>query len=142
MRSERVRWMQVATNALLVTSSFAQMPFSLDTTFRTEIMQQYVNSILALPDGKVIASGVMRFPGGFSDKTLVRLLADGTQDPSFYNSGLGGGGLKPWQSDRFYVAGTYTPRRIWATSGDNDGSFAVGSGSIPYFSPLQGGDYN
>src|SRR5204863_1045327 len=37
---------------------------------------------------------------------------------------------------------TYTPRRIWATSGDNDGSFAVGSGSIPYFSPLQGGDYH
>jgi len=78
---------------------FAQAPFSLDTAFRTQITQQYVNSIIPLSDGKVIASGVMRFFGEpFDDYTLVRLLPNGTKDPSFYNSGLGGGGIESWNT--------------------------------------------
>ncbi|MEO8588175.1 MAG: delta-60 repeat domain-containing protein [Flavobacteriales bacterium] len=128
----------VASSTLLATTICAQIPFSLDTTFRTVIGQQYVNSVLPLPDGKLIASGIMRFPDEFSDKRLVRLLPDGTRDESFYNSGLGGG-LISWQADKFYVnAGI--PRRILLPSGNNDPTFAVGVMSIPYFSSLQGGD--
>jgi hypothetical protein len=74
----------------------AQVPFALDTTFRTEIStmanNQYVASVLPLSDGKVLASGRMRFPGEFSNKSLVRLLPDGTRDETFNNSGWGGGG--------------------------------------------------
>ncbi len=119
-----------------------QWQFSLDTTFRTQIIQQNTNSILLLPDGKLIASGIMRFTDEFSDKRLVRLLPDGTRDESFYSSGLGGGKTLPWQPDRFYVQGSFTPRRIWTDTGLNDGSFAVGSGAIPYFLPNSGGDYH
>lgn len=142
MKQQTLKHLTQAAAFLATACASAQAPFSLDTTFRTDIQQQYVNSLLLVPDGKVIASGMMRFPGEFSDKRLVRLLPDGQRDETFYNSGLGGGGIKPWQADRFYVQGSYSPRRIWLVSGQTDNSFAMGAGAVPFFAPLQGGDYH
>jgi uncharacterized delta-60 repeat protein len=130
-----------AASVMLAVEAMPQWSFQLDTAFYTSIEYQNVNSMLVLPDGKLIASGIMRFPGEFSDKRLVRLLPNGTRDETFYNSGLGGGGVKPWQANKFYVnAGV--PRRILLPSGNNDGTFAVGSGAIPYFLPSQGADFH
>ena len=84
----------------------------------------------------------MRFPSEMSDKRLVRLLPNGDRDETYYNSGLGGATLKQWQNERFYVGGPYNPRRIWHATGQNDNSFKVGISAIPYYSPLQGGDYH
>jgi uncharacterized delta-60 repeat protein len=117
----------------------AQVPFALDTTFRLSAERRYVSSILPLPDGNVIASGRMRFPGELYDMFLVRLLPDGTRDGSFNNSGMGGGKLTPWQ-DRFYVDANGVVRRI-LLSGFQDPTF-IGMGTGPYFTPLQGGDYH
>jgi len=125
---------------VVATCASAQAPFSLDTTFTTAIQSRNVNSVLPLPDGKIIVSGVMRFPGEFSDKRLVRLLPSGMRDETFYNSGLGGGAMKPWQDDRFYVATSQTVRRILPT-GYQDPSF-IEMNLGPYFSSLQGGDYH
>lgn len=120
-------------------SGQSQQPFDLDTSFCTPIGQVYVSSILPLPDGAVIASGLMRFPGDVTDKRLVRLQPTGHRDETFYNSGLGGGFLRPW-SNKFYVSTPHTVRRILA-DGNQDPSF-IGMNLGPYFSSLQGGDYH
>jgi hypothetical protein len=120
--------------------SLAQAPFALDTTFRTEFETWYVSSTLPLEDGKILASGVMRFPGELYDKRLVRLLPNGERDETFYNSGLGQGKITEWE-DKFYVSGSFSLRRV-QYNGNNDLSFGMSAGTIPYFSPLQGGDYH
>jgi len=117
----------------------AQVPFALDTSFRADMERVNVRSILPLPDGKVIASGRIRFPGELYDLLLVRLMPDGTRDETFNNSGLGGSKLTSWQ-DRFYVGTTQTVRRI-LPAGTQDPSF-IGMNLGPYFSSLQGGDYH
>ncbi len=123
---------------LAATVVCGQWNCTVDPGFQTEITRNNVNSLLLNDDGTVIASGVMRFPGEFSDKRLVRLLPNGQRDPSFYNSGLGGAKLTRWQ-DRFY-AGSATVRRILAT-GNQDPSF-ISMNLGPYFNSLQGGDYH
>jgi uncharacterized delta-60 repeat protein len=126
--------------ATLACTASAQQPFELDASFRTQIGQVYVSSILPLSDGKVLASGLMRFPGELEDYTLVRLLANGTRDGSFNNSGLGQGKLTPWQDGKSYVGTSQTVRRI-LPAGQQDPSF-IEMNLGPYFSSLQGGDYH
>lgn len=116
-----------------------QQPFDLDTTFRAPIDSWYVSSILPQADGKVIASGIMRFQGEVLNIRLARLLPNGQRDDTFYNSGLGGGFLKPWMN-KFYVSTPHTVRRI-LPDGIQDTSF-IGMNLGPYFSSLQGGDYH
>ncbi len=120
----------------------AQWNFELDTTFRTEIQHRYVNSLLVDTGGMVITSGVMRYPGEFSDKRLVRLYENGLRDETFNNSGLGGGRLRPWQQDKCYVNAGSIVRRILLPSGDIDPTFSMGYMQIPYFLNSTGGDYH
>jgi uncharacterized delta-60 repeat protein len=137
--------------ALAVAASLcAQAPFALDTTFRTGFIWNHpgvygISSVLPLPDGKMLASGVMRYPGELEDRRFVRLLPDGSRDMSFPPPGpgtnVGGGGkITPW-NDRLYVANNYAVRRV-LYSGHVDTSFAVGMGVIPYFSPFEAGDFH
>ncbi|MBZ0205398.1 MAG: hypothetical protein K8H89_03665 [Flavobacteriales bacterium] len=99
-----------------------------------------MNSVQPGADGTLIASGIMRFPGEFSDQRLVRLLPNGSRDPSFNNSGLGGGKIIPWEDKLYVDAGLI--RRILLPSGNLDQSFRVGYSTIPYFLIQQGGDYH
>ncbi|MDQ3100681.1 MAG: hypothetical protein M3R08_04795, partial [Bacteroidota bacterium] len=126
--------------ALAAIVAFSQWQFKLDTTFRTEIIHENVNSLILQPNGELIASGIMRFPGEMSDKRLVRLLADGTRDESYNNSGLGGGKLQPWLNGKFYVGSGQGVRRI-LPSGQNDPDYILLSQS-PYITASQGGDYH
>lgn len=126
-------------------SAYPQVQFQLDTTFRTEILSQNVNSVLTLSNGKVMISGRFRFPGDMNDTYLDRLLENGERDDSYssvLNSGLGGGKITPWQEDRFYVAGGLLIRRITLPDGANDPSWQVGNSVIPFFLPIQPGDYH
>jgi len=123
---------------MLTTCAIAQAPFALDTTFRTLITREYVNSIALLQDGKVLLSGQIRFPGGFTNLGSARLLLNGQRDPSFGDY-TGGGKLTPW-NDSYYVAVGQSVKRLLPT-GYNDPSF-IGMNTGPYFSSLQGGDYH
>lgn len=130
----------VAATSWVVATAFAQWSFRVDTTFRTDIVQRAVNSIVVLSNGELLLSGIMQFPSEFNDKRLVKLNDSGARNELFYNSGLGGGTLISW-NDKVYVnAGI--PRRILLPSGNNDPTFVVGNFSVPYFLYLQGGDFH
>ncbi len=117
---------------------YSQVPFTLDTTFRTELTQRNMNSILIREDSKVIASGIMRFPGDMSDRAGALFQEDGSRDLSFANVAPMGGKITPW-ADRMYVGNGQGMRRLWL-DGTLDASFNMVS--APYFSPIQGGDHH
>ena len=135
-----IRLLTIGACLLLCGVVVAQQPFDLDPSFRTEIGQAYVSSILPLDGGQVLASGLMRFSGELTDKRLVRLNTNGTRDETFNNSGLGQGKLTAWLNDIFYVGTSQTVRRILPTGLQDPGFIEMNLG--PYFSSLQGGDYH
>ncbi len=136
-----MRYMLAVAAFTAATAALPQWSFTLDTTFRSDIIQQNVNSLLVLPDGKIITSGIMRFPGEMSDKRLVRLNENGSRDETFYNSGLGSGRITPW-SDKLYVLNGSIVRRVILSSGELDNTFRLGYLPQPYFSNVTAGDYH
>jgi uncharacterized delta-60 repeat protein len=119
----------------------AQWSFTVDPTFQTQLVQQNVNSLLLNEDGTLIASGRMRLPGDMYDRRLIRLMSNGTSDPSFANTGVGGGKLIRWQ-DRFYTGHAQSLRRV-LMNGNSDPSFPSPNVSpCRYFNSLQGGDFH
>jgi hypothetical protein len=142
MKSSRlVRLYPLLAGLTAASNVTPQSPFDLDPAFRTEIDLRYVSSIVPLMDGRVVISGALHFPEDpWNEYSLARLFANGIRDASFYTSGLGGGVIVPWNS-KYYVEGIQSVRRV-LLDGTNDTSFAMGVGSIPYFSSLQGGDYH
>jgi len=134
-----LRWPFVqAMASIVVTCANAQFPLSLDTMFRTLVQDQYVSSLLLLPDGNVLLSGAIRFPGDMSVRAGARLDPFGTKDPSFPAVVYMGGKITPW-ADRLYVGNGPGLRRMWM-NGLLDNSFNMVD--APYFSALQGGDYH
>jgi hypothetical protein len=129
--------------SLAATPLWPQVPFSLDTNYRTTIQDRNVDHIHLLPDGKLFLSGQIRFPedynaGNISFRGSARLLSDGTRDPDFTGF-WGGGKVVPWADDQFYV-GVGLPRRmLW--DGMLDPSF-ISMATGPYFSPIQAGDFH
>ncbi|MEO8590122.1 MAG: delta-60 repeat domain-containing protein [Flavobacteriales bacterium] len=140
MRTRAKCLVNVALVGVLPIHLLAQQPFALDPTFQTDIDDWYVSSIAPTVDGKVILSGRIRFSPAGEYVTMARLMSSGQRDLTYYESGLGGGKIVPW-TDRFYVAGNVSVRRI-LEDGTNDLGFQMGVSGIPYFSPLQGGDYH
>ncbi len=132
-----LRHMLAVATFWVATAAWAQQPFDLDPSFRTNMNSWYVSSILPLPDGKVFLSGQIKFPGDQSFRGGARLLPTGQQDMSFTNF-IGGGKLTPW-NDRIYVQAGSVVRRIM-----NDGMLdpEFGMSLDPYVSFLQGGDYH
>jgi hypothetical protein len=129
--------MQAASTGLVV-CTFAQAPFALDTTFRTSVQEQYVNSIAPFEDGRLLISGQIKFPGDMFTRGSAILLPDGSRDPSF-TSFVGQGKLTPWNG-KYYVSVGQTVRRLTG-EGYLDPTF-IHMNSGPYFSSLQGGDYH
>ncbi len=119
----------------------AQAPFTLDTTFRTNMgLHRNANSLLALPNGQLIVSGWMQFPGVEFPQLLARLHVDGSRDATFPIDQAGGGKLTAWQ-DRFYVGRSQVVGRF-LPDGSLDTDFHLGYQQIPYFLSLQAGDYH
>jgi hypothetical protein len=121
--------------------ALAQWSFELDTAFRTAIMDQNVNAVHVLQDGKIFASGRIRFAGDMSDRGSARLLNDGQQDVGFpmFPQTTGAGKVTPWIGGKFYVVSTVPWRMM--PDGLIDPSFGpVGIG--PYFQQSTTGDYH
>jgi uncharacterized delta-60 repeat protein len=125
----------------------AQQPFDLDPGFRTNILtsgvfnSQYVNSILPLPDGKVLVSGQIVFSGDdpFVLRSGARLNQDGTRDGTFPDLVFMGGKITPW-NNQFYCGGGQSVGRS-NMDGSHDPTFDMNS-SWPLVSIFQGGDYH
>ncbi|MBK8340169.1 MAG: hypothetical protein IPK99_09380 [Flavobacteriales bacterium] len=120
-----------------VIPALAQVPFSLDTSFRTMLTQQNVNSMAVLANGDLLLSGQMRFPGDMSTRYLAKVDTDGNQVASFPFL-YGGARITPWNG-QYYVSNT-TVRRL-LPDGLIDPSF-IQMNSDPLFNSLQGGDYH
>jgi uncharacterized delta-60 repeat protein len=118
----------------------AQQPFALDTTFRTTIVDQNVNAVHLLEDGKIFLSGRIRFPGELVVRSTARLYPDGQPDLPFASQYGGGGKIVPWQDGKFYVgAGGLARRRL--ADGSIDLTF-IAMYNSPYFSAGNSGDFH
>jgi hypothetical protein len=69
---------------------------------------------------------------------LAALGPDGSLAPDFAATGLGGGGITPWEDSLFYVGNASIVRRVHL-DGTADYGFSM---SDPHFTPAQGGDYH
>ena len=118
---------------------FTQQPFSLDTTFRTNINSQYVSSIIPVEDGKILVSGWMEMDDADNPQLLTRLNTNGTRDTDFPLDLFGQGKLIPLD-DKVYVGRTQIVSRIFL-NGELDPLWAE-MNTTPYFNSLQGGDYH
>jgi len=120
----------------------AQQPFDLDTTFRCQFNDWYVNSIMPLEDGTLLLSGKMRYPEvmSFSFRSTIIVDPNGGRIDSFpwFNS-AGGGKLTRW-GDKIYAGTSQTVRRLLG-NGLIDTGF-IQMNSDPLFGSLQGGDYH
>ena len=114
-----------------------QQPFNLDTSFRLNAPARYINDILPLPDGDVIVSGQIKFPGEWSYHSGVRLNSDGSRDLAFAEAYMGNK-LKPWNG-KIYAGNGAGVRRNWY-DGNLDASFDMANS--PYYGPIQAGDYH
>ncbi|MEZ4789948.1 MAG: T9SS type A sorting domain-containing protein [Flavobacteriales bacterium] len=123
---------------LVATTLFSQWSFQLDTSFRTSITQRTVNSIIELNDGRLFASGLIRYSGDLSDRGSTILLPNGERDME-YTGFFGGGRIIPWLNGQFYVPAGL-PRRMTA-DGLIDPSFQA-LYDDDYFVPGQTADYH
>ncbi len=101
---------------------------TVDSTFNPTIFQagDYGNSLALLPDGKVLLSGWIRYGlGGIYHVGLVRLLPDGSLDPSFYAKSRGDGGAIAVQADGKILLGGATRLN---PDGTDDPTWFTGTG--------------
>ncbi len=88
------------------TATAAQQPFDLDPSFRLPVDEINIKSVLQRPDGKLIVSGQLRFPGVMAPSIGGGVLnTDGTVETYLTPDGhyyLLGGRMTPW-GDGFYV---------------------------------------
>lgn len=121
--------------------SHAQAPLSLDTGFRADIPSQNVYSILPLPDGKVIISGRLDFPGLPTMRSGARLLPNGERDLTFNQGFLPMGGKLVQWGDRFYCANGPGGIRRFNMDGTLDNAFNFVD-QWQQISALNPGDYH
>ena len=133
------RCMQALAGLLLASAACAQVPFALDTTFRTTIVESNVNSVLVQQGGLTVLSGNMKLPGDLYFRAGMRLLPNGAMDETFAPVPNMGGKLTGW-NDRIYVGISSAVKRLFANGHIDPGFIFMDAG--PYFSSLAGGDYH
>lgn len=118
-------------------AAMAQPPLSVDPSFQTQIQWQYVADLEFLPDGKILVSGHMNFPGMIMPpfRGLARLNADGSLDDSFTRHG-GGGQIRLWENSYYVGIGQSVLR--YSMDGDIDPTYSATN----HFSYYQGGEYH
>ena len=132
------RNMHAVAALMAATAACGQWSFTLDTTFRTQIVQQNVNSMAVLPSGELLLSGLIRFPGDMYDRPLAKVTSSGQQVVTF-PYGYGSGKLTPW-NDQFYVQNGNLVRRL-LPSGLLDNGF-LSMSAIPFVQHIATGDYH
>ena len=111
MKLGLLKYAMLVVSIMGATSVVSQQPFGLDVTFRTNLDENFINSIYPFPDGKLLISGKFVIPGLQGYRYLSKLNLDGSRDLSFTTEGFGGGRLTAWE-DKFYVFGGQIVRRI------------------------------
>lgn len=102
----------------------AQQPFDIDPSFCTLIEGSVVRNVVEMPDGRLLASGYMKFPvDDMAFRYLARLMPSGSRDLTFPYVPVSGP-LKAWQ-DRWY-AGAFQHVRRLDPNGLVDPSFDMG----------------
>ncbi len=138
MRTILKTLLAVAT-VLVATAVWPQQPFNLDPNFRFNAESKGIESILPLPDGDIIVSGLIALPGEWPlERSGIRLHADGSLNTELIY-GYMGGKITPWL-DRFYCGNGQGIRRFLIT-GELDTSY-IPMSHAPYFDMTQGGDYH
>ncbi len=140
----------VTAAILAALTSSSQDPFSLDTTFRANLVEPFitpgyhVSGILPMDDGRVIVSGHFRFPDDPMEFPAInrggaRLYPDGSRDTTFNEWAPLLGKIVPWSDEKFYV-GNPGPTRV-DMEGYVDTTYKRFF-QIPYLTPLFYGDYH
>lgn len=126
---------------LAASEAWPQPSFDLDTTFRMNADTWYVTSVAPMPDGRVLLSGMIKFPGDDYFRGSARLLPNGQRDMTFpgFPQTIGQGKLTPWNG-QYYVKAAQDVRRL-----NNDGLIDptfVTSAEDPLHTIFQGSDYH
>jgi len=128
----------VAALAGVATVGAAQQLFEVDPGFTVQLSYAAMGSVVELSDGRLLASGSIRYPGEVNASSrTTRLLPSGARDFSF-DSSPGGGPIRPWNG-KWYVGGG---QGVFRLNGDGewDMSFDLSS-SGPMFNIGQGGGF-
>jgi hypothetical protein len=140
MLTRKVNSLLLVAALVAATNSAAQQSFDLDPSFQTTIDQDYVSSVVALADGRILVSGMLVFTGGnpFIPRGGALMNSNGSVSSGFNEYPPINGPITPW-SDRYYAGGG-TVRRF-LPNGIQDPTF-ISMNLGPYFLSLQGGDYH
>jgi len=111
------------------TATAAQQPFDLDPSFRLPVDEINIKSVLQRPDGKLIVSGQLRFPGVMAPSIGGGVLnTDGTVETYLTPDGhyyLLGGRMTPWGDGSTLAALECDTIGMepWTQHGNQQGSF-------------------
>jgi uncharacterized delta-60 repeat protein len=135
-----MRWYGIALlgHVLLSARAYGQQPFDLDETFQTTMLEEVVNSVVPLADGRVLVAGSLsNYPGSGQNKGIARLQANGWYDISFAANNYVQADLTLW-NDRIYGRSETVFRFL--SDGTLDPDF-IPMNTGPYFVAIGGGDY-
>lgn len=94
------------------TTVHAQLPWGVDTNFRTTITDRNVADMHFLDNGQMLVTGNMAFPDEpWYRFGVAKLNADGSRDPTFITIGAEAGTIIPWD-DQYYIQGGQYFRRF------------------------------
>lgn len=96
-----MRWATAQAAALCAAAwGHAQQPLSVDTTFRTSIVERYVGDVHFMDDGNILLSGNLTFASETWLANGIALL-DQTGVEFYKSGGPGAGRIIPWQDKLF-----------------------------------------
>ncbi len=125
--------MLLAGLATLVASpSGAQVPLTLDTSFRCiPVVYPGLSDALPLVDGSVVITGWFGLTTSYFSSWVVKLLPDGSLDAFWGINGGGGGDIHP-SGPYYYASGSHFPSRFIQATGELDYGFRPNSVNYPY----------
>lgn len=131
----------------VASAAMPQQPFDLDPSFRTNMIGDFVKSVVPLNDDNLLLSGNIRFPGTPNwefPQSLAKVQPNGSliigYPPPLWGVAASSGRITPWQ-DKYYVYGGDAYRLL--TNGDRDTTFhTISGGTGLYYITDQVGDYH
>jgi uncharacterized delta-60 repeat protein len=119
---------------LMASSSGAQVPLTLDTSFRcTRIIYPGLTDALPLANGSVVVGGSFMISGvgPLNDRNLLKLLPNGAIDETWAIESGGHGTIYP-HDPYYYSAQWGVPVRFLQSTGEYTVGWSVGGANYPY----------
>ena len=141
MKGRNWRLLTLLAQLALSNMVWPQVPFQVDQSFSTGLATRFVADLAMLPDGSILISGPITYPGENINQPRygAKLHPDGSRDLSFTPYPGMGGRMVLWEN-RFYCGAGQIVRRL-QMNGTLDPEFIMMNDG-PYFTSLQGGDYH